>query len=267
MATMVFFHAHPDDEAIATAGTMARAAAAGDRVVLVVATGGEEGEVAEGFLTEHEQLGDRRRAETHTAASLLGVARVAWLGYRDSGMMGTAANAHHGSFWQADVEAAAHELRAILDEEAADVLVVYDSNGGYGHPDHIQVHRVGHRAAELAGTPRVYETTINRDRVIELVEMARDSGMEGFEDDDGVDPETLGLPDAEITTVVDVTDQIELKRRAMRAHASQIAEDSWFLSLPEEAFRMVFGDESYVRTAPRFEGAIPEDREDWLIGS
>src|SRR5262249_6986135 len=159
MSTLVTFHAHPDDEAIATGGVMARAAADGHRVVLVVATAGELGEVAEGVLSDGENLASRRKAEQERAAEILGVARVAYLGYHDSGMAGEPTNDAPGAFAAAPVDEAAARLAAILSEEDAEVLTVYDDNGGYGHPDHIQVHRVGVRAAELAGTPRVYEST------------------------------------------------------------------------------------------------------------
>src|SRR3954452_4150387 len=104
MATVVFFHAHPDDEAIATGGTMAKLAAAGHRIVLVTATRGEHGEVEEGFLDEGEALGARREQETHAAAEALGAARVEFLGYVDSGMMGTAENDGPGCFWRADID-------------------------------------------------------------------------------------------------------------------------------------------------------------------
>jgi LmbE family N-acetylglucosaminyl deacetylase len=265
MATLVFFHAHPDDESINTSGTMARAAAEGHRVVLAVATAGEEGEVAEGFLDEGERLGDRRRAETEASATILGVARTVFLGYRDSGMMGTEANDHPASFWRASVPEAAGRLAALLQEESADVLVTYDPNGGYGHPDHIQVHRVGHAAADLAGTPTVFEATTNRDRVREQVAQAREAEVEGFEDEDESFYDTLGMPDAEITTEVDVTAFLEQKQASLRAHASQITEDSWFLSMTPPDFEAAFGVESFIRTRPPFEGRIPEDREDRLL--
>jgi LmbE family N-acetylglucosaminyl deacetylase len=147
MATLVAFHAHPDDECIATGGVMAKAAEEGHRVVLVVATRGEHGEVADGFLADGETLAERRVQETHASAAALGVHRVEFLGYVDSGMMGTPENDLPGSFWTADVDEAAERLAAILREEGADVLTCYDEIGGYGHPDHIQVHRVGLRAA------------------------------------------------------------------------------------------------------------------------
>src|SRR4051794_23845647 len=154
MATLVCFHAHPDDECIATGGVMAKAAKDGHRVVLVVATRGEHGEVDEGVLDVGEELWQRRVQETHAAAEILGAQRVEFLGYVDSGMMGTPENDKPGSFWTADVEEAAERLAMILRDENADVVTIYDEHGGYGHPDHIQVHRVGRRAAEIAGTPR-----------------------------------------------------------------------------------------------------------------
>ena len=263
MATLVTFHAHPDDESIATGGTMAKAARQGHRVVLVVATKGEHGEVAEGFLRPGEQLWERRLVETHEAARILGVARVEFLGYVDSGMMGTPENDLPGSFWTADVEEAAQRLAAILDEERADVLTIYDENGVYGHPDHIQVHRVGARAGEIAGTPRLYESTVDMDEVARLLmEAAAEAGdLPG-----DIDTEMrLGVPGDRITTVVDVTDLVSTKRAAMAAHASQISETSFFLAMPPGQFQAAFGHESYIlRGAPAgrretdlFEGLPP----------
>lgn len=155
MATLVTFHAHPDDEAIATGGTMARAAAAGHRVVLVTATAGDRGEVAEGFLAPGETLAQRRTAELAAAGEILGVARIEVLGYRDSGMMGTPANDDPECFWQADVDEAAARLAAILTEESADVLTIYDDHGNYGHPDHVKVHQVARQAVHQIGRAHV----------------------------------------------------------------------------------------------------------------
>ena len=143
MGTLVVFHAHPDDEAITTGGSMARAHAEGHRVVLVVATNGEHGEVPDD-LAEGETLADRRRAETDRSAAALGVHRVLWLGYADSGMTGWEAEPQPDeSFWKADVDEAAARLATILRDERADVLTIYDWHGNYGHPDHIKVHQVG----------------------------------------------------------------------------------------------------------------------------
>jgi LmbE family N-acetylglucosaminyl deacetylase len=250
MATAVFFHAHPDDEAIATSGTMAKAAAAGHRVVLVTATRGEYGEVPDGFLDPDEALVDRRVRELEDAAKIIGVHRLEFLGYHDSGMIGTPTNDEPGVFWQADVEEAAGRLAAILEDEGADVLTTYDEHGNYGHPDHIQVHRVGVRAGELAGVKKVYENTINRDYVIEMMERAKEFGVQDAPDSVD-DVKELGMPGDVITTVVDVRDQLEVKKQAMRAHASQIAETSFFLAMPDEAFEAMWGQEWFIlRDAP-----------------
>jgi len=242
LATLVTFHAHPDDECIATGGIMSKAADAGHRVVLVTATRGENGEVADGFLDEGELLWQRRVNETHASADILGVSRVEFLGYVDSGMMGTPTNDAPDAFWQADIEEAAQRLATILREENADILTVYDDHGLYGHPDHIQVHRVGHRAAELAGTPKVYESTIDRDSMREMMQLA--AGADDIPDL----PEDFGVPGELITTRVDVVQWADRKRTAMQAHASQIDDQSFFLAMPPEIFAVAFGTETFILT-------------------
>ena len=258
MATLVTFHAHPDDEAIATGGTMAKAAAEGHRVVLVLATRGELGEAPDD-LGPVGDLAARRTDETMAAAKVLGVQRVEFLGYKDSGMIGDPQNEAPECFWKADVEEAARRLAEILVEENADVLTVYDENGAYGHPDHIQVHRVGVRAAELAGTPAVYESTIDRDGFVALFERAEELGLTP---PDGVgDIASFGVPGELITTRVDVSDFLDAKRAAMAAHSSQIAESSFFLNMGPEAFTAVWGQETYIRR-----GAAPGTIDTSLFG-
>jgi LmbE family N-acetylglucosaminyl deacetylase len=248
MATLVSFHAHPDDESIACGGVMRKAFENGHRVVLVVATRGEHGEVADGFLEDGEQLWQRRVAETHAAADILGVARVEFLGFVDSGMMGTPTNELAGSFWTTPVDTAAQRLAQILREENADVLTIYDDNGGYGHPDHIQVHRVGKRAAEIAGTKRVFQSTMNRDRMIRgMAEMADRLREAGIEPPNIGESAEFGKPEAELTAAVDVAEYVDIKRKAMAAHESQIGEQSFFLAMPYEAFRAAFGTEFFIR--------------------
>ena len=257
MATLVSFHAHPDDESIATGGTLAKAAAQGHRTVLVFGTRGEHGEVAEGFLDPGEALWERRVAEVHRSAAILGVQRVEFLGYEDSGMMGTPENDRPEAFWQADVAVAAGRLAAILLEEDAQVLTIYDSDGGYGHPDHLQVHRVGQRAAALAGTPRVFEGTMNRDHLRRVIEAGVQAGAIPAESVPDVSEEsTFGRPESVITTTVEVTQFLEAKRASMRAHASQIGEDSFFLQMPDDAFAAAFGREWFIRQG------VPADHRD-----
>jgi LmbE family N-acetylglucosaminyl deacetylase len=247
MATLVTFHAHPDDESIATGGVMAKAADEGHRVVLVVATRGEHGEVAEDFLAEGEALWQRRVQETEASAEILGVSRVEFLGYVDSGMMGTPENDLPESFWQADVEEAAARLAAILTEERADVLTVYDENGVYGHPDHIQVHRVGVRAAELAATPRVYLNTINRDHLERSFQQVAEAGADLPVEIERDAFKNLGVTEDRITTTVDVRPWLARKRAAMAAHASQISDASFFLTMEPEMFEGGFGQEWFIR--------------------
>jgi LmbE family N-acetylglucosaminyl deacetylase len=245
MATLACFHAHPDDEAIATAGVLAKAKALGHRTIVVFATRGELGEVPD-WLDPDETLGELRTREAETACALLGVDRVEWLGYRDSGVEDDDRNHDTDTFHSAPLDDAAAVLAAILRGEHVDVLTVYDENGNYGHPDHIKVHEVGYRAAELARTPLVYETTIDRDFVVASM---RDSGVEFPEGVEIPDPEemNLGMPAARITTEVDVSEFAATKRAAMAAHASQINETSFFLQIPEDRFGEMFGREWFIR--------------------
>jgi LmbE family N-acetylglucosaminyl deacetylase len=264
MSAIVFFHAHPDDEAITTAGTMASLADQGHRVVLVTATRGELGEIPDGMLAAGESLAERRRNELDEACRILGVAHHTYLDYADSGMAGEDTNALPGSFAGADVDEAAGALAAILGEEGAEVLVTYDEHGGYGHPDHVQVHRVGVAAAELAATPVLYYSTMNRDMVRDLGNLVADTGWEPPEGSPDVSDE-MGEPASRITTAVDVSPWIERKRQAMQAHASQISDDSFFLSMPDEVFSIVWGREWYIRIRPAPDQSGPDHWEPALL--
>ena len=260
MATIVSFHAHPDDESIQVGGTLAKYARAGHRTVLVFATRGEHGEVAEGVLDSGETLGQRRERECHRSAEILGVQRVAFLDFVDSGMIGTPENELDGSFWSSPIDLAAEPLAVLLREEDADVLTVYDSDGGYGHPDHIQVHRVGVRAAELAGTPVVLEATMNRDHLRAVIQAGIDAGVVPADEvPDLNEDSTFGRPASAITTCIDVRDVIELKRASMAAHASQIPEESFFLQMPVEAFAGSFGWEWFIRRGTEPSGEMDDD--------
>lgn len=255
MATIVSFHAHPDDESISTGGTLAKAAAEGHRVVVVVATRGEHGEVPDGLLAPGEELAERRVKETTEAAQILGVHRLEFLDYVDSGTMGAATNDAAGSFWRAGVDEAADRVAAILVEEGADILTIYDARGVTGHPDHIQVHRVGTRAATRARTGSVYEVTVNRDHVRAIMDHTATIGLSP---PDGIDLQSLGVPAAEVTTTVDVSEFLSAKRRAMAAHQSQVSETSVFLAMPDPVFALVWGSEWFIArgNAPVHEGTL-----------
>jgi LmbE family N-acetylglucosaminyl deacetylase len=228
--TCLFFHAHPDDESLLTAGTMARLAAAGHRVVLVVATAGEAG-----LASEQRSLGAVRTRELHDSARILGCARVVFLGYRDSGLDGSAP----GGFASAPLCEAAERLAGLLREERADVLTVYDQHGGYGHPDHVQVHRVGIEAARLAGTPAVLEATVDRDLLRPFRRLLP------------FDLDAAYLPGSEITHRIRIGGHARAKRASMAAHATQATGGSSvrtlaaFLRLPYPLFRLMFGTEFY----------------------
>jgi LmbE family N-acetylglucosaminyl deacetylase len=257
--TLVFFHAHPDDEAILTAGSMAKASAAGHRVVLAVATAGERG-LATTQMGAGDVLAARRLDELHASARALGCHRVVSLGYADSGMSGeTPADA--GAFANADVEEAARRLARLLDEERADVMTVYDPAGGYGHPDHVQVHRVGSRAARLATKrPVVLEATFHRERLQRAARLLRllrwlapGLAIPTFESS-----YTSG---GDLTHRIDVRAHVAQKRAAMAAHRSQTIAASGtrslelFLKLPMPVYRAVFGHEWYAE-----QGLAPPSR-------
>jgi LmbE family N-acetylglucosaminyl deacetylase len=272
MATLVCFHAHPDDEAISTGGTMARAADEGHRVVLVVATNGDHGEVPDD-LGDGETLVARRRAETDASAAVLGIDRVAWLGYTDSGMNGWKQNGEPASFHRAPVDEAAERLAAILREESADVLTIYDWHGTYGHPDHVKVHQVGRLAAELAGGGlRVVEVTVNRDAMATMIEEARASGVDDGTSDAALagdfdphapadDGNPFGEPEVNLTLAVDVSAYAARKRASIACHRSQVSDSSFFLEMPPEAFVQAFGTEWFIehdRTPPMRTGWLFE---------
>ena len=245
--TLVAFHAHPDDEALLMAGTLARAAAEGHRVVLVVATAGEAGLVRGGCTGP--TLASRRRAELDRSAHALGVERVEVLGYADSGMHAEAGGDR--AFARADPDEAAGRLAQILIEESADVLTIYDPAGGYGHPDHVQVSRVGIRAAELAGTCSVLEATVDRtalQRVLRLVHR-----LPGIPADFAPSRFDQAYRErAALTHSVDVRRFAAQKRASMAAHASQAGADEGtrtlavLLRLPGPLFRLALGREWYV---------------------
>lgn len=251
MTTVVYLHAHPDDEASGSAGTIARATRRGDRVVIVFATGGEHGD-APTALAAGQSVADYRRAEAEASAKVTGAARIAWLGYHDSGMNGWDQNGDPAAFTNASDEEAGRRLADILDDEHADVLVGYDWHGGYGHPDHVKVHAVAHRAAGLAAsTPQLLDSTMNRDRMREFYQQAVAAGMadESWDPDGPADDgNPFGEPQAEISYRVDTRDLIGVTRAALECHASQ-SDVGWMLQMPPEQFTEMFGFEWFIDPA------------------
>lgn len=242
MTTAVFFHAHPDDEVLFTGGTIARAAAEGHRVVLVTATRGERGADRAGVLADGQSMAEVRERELRAAAERLNIDRCVLLDYRDSGIDGEGPD----GFCQAPAEEAARQLADILADEQAEVFVTYDERGIYGHPDHIQVHKVGIRAAQLADVESVFLATVDRDRLQAMLKAAQAFGLEL--DDQTLDwAVTAGVSSDRITTTVDVGGYMAAKRDAMAAHRTQFPPRSTVLELPPPAFQFVFGTEWFIQ--------------------
>jgi N-acetyl-1-D-myo-inositol-2-amino-2-deoxy-alpha-D-glucopyranoside deacetylase len=268
---ILLVHAHPDDETVGTGATMAHYAAAGVPVTLVTCTLGEEGEIHLPELAlfapdAADQLGGYRYTELAAACAALGVTDHRFLGgagrYRDSGMMGTPANQHPRCFWRADLEEAAGQLLEVIREVRPRVMVTYDPNGFYGHPDHIQAHRVAMRAAELAGADapaKIYWTAVPKSVLAAGMEHFAESSENPFEGATHVDELPFGTPDPEIAARIDARASHPAKAAATRAHASQIPADSWLHSLASSFGEDFMGVEYYVLAAgERGPGEGPE---------
>ncbi|MFR0358049.1 N-acetyl-1-D-myo-inositol-2-amino-2-deoxy-alpha-D-glucopyranoside deacetylase [Streptomyces sediminimaris] len=261
---LLLVHAHPDDESINNGATMAAYAAGGARVTLVTCTLGERGEVIPPELRHltGAALGEHRLGELAGAMRALGVEDFRLLGgpgrYRDSGMMGLADNDDPGCFWQADVDEAAGHLVEVILEARPQVLVTYDDNGGYGHPDHIQAHRVAMRAAELAAgqgweIPKVYWNRVPRSAAREaFARLAEDLPTLPFSKAAGLDDVPGVVPDDRVTAEIDGGAHAAAKAAAMRAHATQIEVADGCFALSNELAQPLFTTEYYelVRGKP-----------------
>ncbi len=256
--SLLLVHAHPDDESIGTGATMAKYAAEGARVTLVTCTLGEEGEVLVPELAmlaadQADQLGGWRIHELDKACAALGVQDHRFLGgagrYRDSGMMETSANDNPRCFWRADLDEAAAHLVEVIREVRPQVVVTYDDFGGYGHPDHIQAHRVATRAVEQTRdiVKKFYWTGIPRSVLQAGIDALKAAGADSlFGDIESADDVPLAKPDGVITTEVDARDFLDAKLDAMRAHATQIEVDGPFFALSNHIGHRAFGREHFV---------------------
>ena len=249
--SLLLVHAHPDDESIGTGATMAKYAAEGTRVTLVTCTLGELGEIIPPDLSHllPDELGQHRIVELDRACRALGVDDHRFLGgegkYRDSGMMGLPDNDDPRCFWQASVEEAAADLVKVIEEVAPDVIVTYDANGFYGHPDHIQAHRVAWRAHELTGQgAKFYATAMPRSVLATAVELPADSWFVRSAD------LSVSVPDDQVTTEIDATRYLPAKLAAMKAHETQITVDGQFYALSDEVGRRALGAEYYTLLGP-----------------
>ncbi len=258
MGTLLLVHAHPDDEAISTGGAMMKARADGHRVVLVTATRGEAGEIHNmDEKSTRPHLGDVRAKELEAASRILGVNRGEFLDYRDSGMVGTPENDDPRSFHQAPLKEAASRLAAILREERPDVVVTYDADGTYGHPDHIKAHHATNAALDLLEKEgwhpsKLYYTAIPRS----LMEKFMESVPEEDRRNDTI--RIIGTPDELVTTRVDVSDYVDPKRKAFAAHVTQNDPNSWFATMADQIYRLAFGTEYYRLARGKPGSELPE---------
>ncbi|HVB91475.1 MAG TPA: PIG-L family deacetylase [Acidimicrobiales bacterium] len=260
--TLMAVHAHPDDEAIGTGGILARYADEGIRTVLVTCTNGEFGDAPGGVKPEdpaHDEsvVVPLRRQELEASCQVLGVSHLELLGYRDSGMEGWPQNEAPDSFWQAPVEVAAERLAGLMRKYEPQVVVTYDENGFYGHPDHIQANRITHAAMARCGIPsKLYYTAVARSLLRGFGEILAEAGIESpISVEENPD---FGTPDELITTTIDCSAVAGRKYASLAAHASQ-SENIFFLEMGEKLFTTVMGSESFVRVVDSTNAPVPED--------
>jgi mycothiol conjugate amidase Mca len=270
--TLMVVHAHPDDEAISTGGVLARYGAEGVRTVLVTATLGEEGEIVVPEMNTPEvkaRLAEVRREELNQAIAILGIGDLEILGYRDSGMDGTESNSHPDCFNMADMDEATGRLVRLVRAYRPQVLISYNEQGGYGHPDHIACHKITVAAFDAAGdagrypqagapwTPlKLYYANLPRQLLRNAWEQMKARGMPTPLDDPDFDPSRFTVPDEQITTVIDVGNYLRQKYDALMVHRTQIAADGRFMAIPEDLRREIFGKEYFSRVASRV--ALPQ---------
>ena len=268
--------AHPDDETFGCGGLLARYAAEGVRVVLICATRGEVGEISDPSLATVDNLAQIRERELREACDILGVEELIILGYRDSGMAGTPDNEHPQALCRAPQTEVVGRIVEVVRREKPDVILTFDPHGGYGHPDHIAVHRATREAftaaddpsrypEQLDGSPdphqprKLYYFVFPRSFTKAFREAMREAGIES--DFSDLDPESLGVPDGEITTVVDVKRYMEKKEQAARCHRTQTSGEEPFSWIPEDLKIRFLSTEHLVRAKPPFSlGIEPEEK-------
>ncbi|MEU1332109.1 PIG-L family deacetylase [Streptomyces sp. NPDC005865] len=271
--TIMAVHAHPDDEATSTGGVLALYAAEGIRTVLVTCTDGGCGDGPGGSKPgdpghDPATVAAMRRKELEASCEVLKISDLETLDYADSGMMGWPSNDAPGAFWHTPVAEGAARLAELMRHYRPDVVVTYDENGFYGHPDHIQAHRITMAALELTGqTPKVYWTTMPHSGMRRFGEIMREFSEDMPEPDpaEAAALADIGLPDDEISTWVETTAFSGQKFDSLAAHASQ-GENIFFLKMGKERFGELMGTETFVRVEDGAPVAVSEDtREDDLF--
>jgi mycothiol S-conjugate amidase len=257
--TLVAVHAHPDDECISTGGILARYAAEGVRTVLVTCTDGAVGEISDPALATPENLAEVRSRELDESVRILGIQRLVTLGYRDSGMAGTADNDHPASLHQANLDEAVARVVQVMRAERPQVVITYDERGGYGHPDHIRAHQLAVAAFEAAGDAqrypsagpvwapqKLYYAVFARSAMRNFGARLRDAGIE-IPFDAAAEDVPFGVADERVTTTIDVSAYVQRKRAALAAHTTQMGADQFIMRLPDAVFAELFGRETFER--------------------
>jgi N-acetyl-1-D-myo-inositol-2-amino-2-deoxy-alpha-D-glucopyranoside deacetylase len=273
--SLLFCYAHPDDESFGTGGTMARYAAEGVRVSLVCATRGESGEISDPALATPENLGQVRENELRCACGILGVSDLFFLGYRDSGMAGAESNDDPRSLYRADVNAVAGQVVQIIRQVRPQVVVTFEPGGGYGHPDHIAIHKATVVAFDAAGDAgrypeqlrdglepwrpqKLYYTALPRRFFRGIAEQLRADGVQPSQVSDRP-LEKMGIPDELVTTFIDVSGYVESKLQAVHCHRTQLSEGNPFRLLSIETMRQVMSTDYFILSQGRSDGEKEAD--------
>ena len=272
--SLLAVHAHPDDESITMGGTLARYSAEGVRTTLVTATRGEVGEILDKELDPKEaapRLASIRELELRSAVKILGVSELVFLGYEDSGMAGLPRNRDKQVFWQADEHEAVGRLIEVVRRVRPQVMTTYNEVGGYGHPDHINTHRIAVGAFYSAhdtkrfpgGEPwrpsKLYYSAFPRSVIAEFGEAIKRAGLADRFSRDGDEEPPFAVADDRVTTRLDISPYLDKKLAAMRAHRTQIPEDSWFIEIYKAMGPTAWNREYYERARSSVEAPTPED--------
>jgi mycothiol conjugate amidase Mca len=275
--TLMTVHAHPDDEVFSTGGVLAKYAEQGIHTVLVTCTDGAEGEIVDPTMDQEEvkpRLAEVRKQELQDAVKVLGIGTLEMLGYRDSGMAGTESNQNPASFHMADPEEATGRLARLIRKHRPQVLVSYDENGSYGHPDHIKAHQITGLAFDAAGDParfpeagpawqaqKLYICGRSRRQADRWREMAEELNLDipWLRAPRDVNEPPRGIPSEQVTTIIEVADYAERKREALRVHKTQISPEFFIMNLPPDVIRRAFADEEFIRTRSLIDAPVPEN--------
>ncbi|MGI8549499.1 MAG: PIG-L family deacetylase [Dehalococcoidia bacterium] len=281
--TLMFVHAHPDDEAFGSAGTLTRYSAEGAQTCLVVSTRGEVGEIHDPDLDEAEarpRLGQIREEELRRAVEILGVTHLDFLGYEDSGMVGTPENTNLRCFHQSSLDEAAGRLVALIRRYRPQVVVSYGEDGGYNHPDHVRTHLVTACAFQDAGNPlrfpeageawqpqKLYGTGFSRKAMRSLWDAMRERGVRWpFGEDGDEEPPNWGSPDERLTATIDVSAYVPKTRQALRQHRTQFDPDGPWMNLADDLAVLAFGREYFVLLRSILPTPVPDQEDDLFTG-